>query len=548
MKEVPSTYVPFFKKYNSFLAFCLFDKTRTGIRITCSACTDCKNPPSIDILLNDERKRAEFVNVQEKLLENKSYYFHYFYVDIANELLDKSLSLHFASDKGDFTTLTFDSFPIDKETNSYFAFDNSILYQEGNKLLIDKKSKNSLKRAKKRYRKGRFAKIKKGNMDAIKGEIFRLLHGFFRPFFKKEIWLISDRIEKAGDNGEVFFEYAVNNTKKNIKPCFVLGKSSPDLKRMKKIGKVLHPFTLKYKIYFLFATRNIGSQLEYHITTPITSKEYLKDILCKQKTVFLQHGITKDDLSSLYNVYDKSFDLFITATLPEHLSIVNSPAYGYNERTRLTGFARFDKLTSNQEKIIFISPTWRKYNVEDTDKYKLIDGFNDTSFFKFYNALLHNENLIEVAKKTGYSLCYFPHFMMKETKDIFGSLDPVFIDGSGISYNEMFKKCALLLTDYSSTQFDIAYLKKPVIYCQFDKEEFFSSHTYKQGYFEYERDGFGEVCYDISSCVSLLCDYMENECKIKEKYLDRIEKTFKFTDRENCARIMNEVLSLDGEN
>ncbi|BEJ86313.1 hypothetical protein B10525_14460 [Campylobacter jejuni] len=34
-----------------------------------------------------------------------------------------------------------------------------------------------------------------------------------------------------------------------------------------------------------------------------------------------------------------------------------------------------------------------------------------------------------------------------------------------------------MITDYSSVAFEMAVLKKPVIYYQFDKDEFFAKHT-----------------------------------------------------------------------
>ena len=95
---------------------------------------------------------------------------------------------------------------------------------------------------------------------------------------------------------------------------------------------------------------------------------------------------------------------------------------------------------------------------------------------------------------------------------------------------------------------DFAYLKKPVIYCQFDKDQFFSTHTVTRGYFEYERDGFGEVCYDLDAAVSLLCEYMDKGCEIKNEYKERIENTFVFTDKNNCKRILDEILKINGKN
>ena len=58
-------------------------------------------------------------------------------------------------------------------------------------------------------------------------------------------------------------------------------------------------------------------------------------------------------------------------------------------------------------------------------------------------------------------------------------------------YQELFKKGALLITDYSSVAFDFAYLKKPVLYYQSTNDYHFNLD---ESYFDYETMGFGEVC------------------------------------------------------
>jgi CDP-glycerol glycerophosphotransferase (TagB/SpsB family) len=65
------------------------------------------------------------------------------------------------------------------------------------------------------------------------------------------------------------------------------------------------------------------------------------------------------------------------------------------------------------------------------------------------------------------------------------------------------------------------------------------------GYFDYEQHGFGPVTYSAKDAISLLCAYMENGCVIQREYEDRIESTFKFKDKSNCQRILNEVLKLN---
>ena len=83
-----------------------------------------------------------------------------------------------------------------------------------------------------------------------------------------------------------------------------------------------------------------------------------------------------------------------------------------------------------------------------------------------------------------------------------------------------------------------------MLYCQFDKEQFFSQHIFEQGYFDYERDGFGEVSYDKEALVNHLIEYMKNDCVLKEKYEKRINNFFAFNDRNNCQRVYEAIKEL----
>ena len=96
--------------------------------------------------------------------------------------------------------------------------------------------------------------------------------------------------------------------------------------------------------------------------------------------------------------------------------------------------------------------------------------------------------------------------------------------------------------------FDFAYLKKPVVYAQFDREEFFSGeHVYVKGYFDYERDGFGEVETDLDGTVDRLIEYMRNDCRLKDEYRARIDAFFAYHDRDNCRRVYEKLLELQAK-
>ena len=110
-------------------------------------------------------------------------------------------------------------------------------------------------------------------------------------------------------------------------------------------------------------------------------------------------------------------------------------------------------------------------------------------------------------------------------------------------YRTVFAQSALMLTDYSSTVFDFSYLRKPVLYAQFDKEEFFSGlHTYTPSYFDYEKDGFGDVLFDYESTVNALIDYVRSDCALKDKYRERIDNFFAYNDKNNCHILETKTL------
>ena len=111
-------------------------------------------------------------------------------------------------------------------------------------------------------------------------------------------------------------------------------------------------------------------------------------------------------------------------------------------------------------------------------------------------------------------------------------------------YNKEFCEGAVLITDYSSVAFDFAYLGKPVIYSQFDKETFYQGHLYNEGYFKYERDGFGPVITELDEIVDEIVDLIKNDCKNKEEYLKRREEFYFFNDKNNCERIHKAIKEL----
>ena len=141
---------------------------------------------------------------------------------------------------------------------------------------------------------------------------------------------------------------------------------------------------------------------------------------------------------------------------------------------------------------------------------------------------------------------FVQHPLMNETNCYFNSTDTVKIV-SAPQYSKVFSESSLLVTDYSSTAFDFAYLRKPVLYYQFDKDDFFSSHTYKEGYFSYEENGFGDVINDKDELVEAIIDYVQNGCQLLPKYRHRIDDFLVFNDKNNCQRVVEAIQNIGKE-
>lgn len=103
-----------------------------------------------------------------------------------------------------------------------------------------------------------------------------------------------------------------------------------------------------------------------------------------------------------------------------------------------------------------------------------------------------------------------------------------------------------MLTDYSSVAFDMALLQKPIIYYQFDRDNFFGGgHTLQRGYFDYDRDGFGPVGFDKNSLLDYISNLLSQDVQPEEKYLKRMTDFFPFRDGKNCERNYQAIKVLD---
>ena len=366
-------------------------------------------------------------------------------------------------------------------------------------------------------------------------------------------WLLMDRETKADDNAEHLYRYIMKNHPSQV--CyFALNKSSSDWNRLAQEGFKLVEFgTNDFKNKLCKASKIISSHLEAHINN------HFGDLYeFSKKFIFLQHGVTKDDLSRWVNT-KKNLHCFVTTTQPEYNSIVqNLNKYKLTEKeVVLTGFPRYDSLFSKKvdnSNQILIMPTWRN-NIVGTstaagaNTRTINKNFMETEYAKHWYSLLHSSELKKMIDEYNYEVIFAPHPNIQPYLNQFKV--PKYIkcwsgESGDKSIQDLFGESSILITDYSSVAFDMAYLNKAIVYYQFDKESFFSgNHTYQQGYFSYEKDGFGPVLSNEKELLSALSLIIKNNGKPNKLYEKRIKETFPFQDQGNCERVYQAIINLD---
>lgn len=386
------------------------------------------------------------------------------------------------------------------------------------------------------------------SLGSRKAVVLRTLSGMAKKLVRKPVWLISDRINKADDNGEAFFRYMREHHRKEVNCYYVLSKQSADFQRIRKIGPVVDDKGFLHKILFFCSQYNISAQADDITQNPFMGYEACyQDKLCDEQFIFLQHGVIQDDLSGWLNRYNKNIRGFVTSAPREKESIVRGNYLYTDKEVWLTGMPRHDRLYHDEKRRITIMPTWRRYLMsqinQTTGVWDVGSKFEQSEYYQFYNALLNDERLLKAAQEYKYQICFFPHPNVQALIDRFDRNDQVQFLGIDERYLEVYANSDLVVTDYSSAVFDFAYLRKPIVYSQFDADEFFGgNHVCQLGYFDYERDGFGEVERDLEGTVNRIIEYMQNDCQLKDKYRKRIDDFFAYHDQNNCERVYNKLI------
>lgn len=372
----------------------------------------------------------------------------------------------------------------------------------------------------------------------------------------RDAWLLLDRSDKADDNGEHLYRYLREN-RPDINAWFIVERGV-EFDRLQTDGFRLIPFgSIAHKIALLHAKVVTSSHAASFAYNFLGAKEF--GSLISYKFIFLQHGVTLGDLSRHFN--GKPIDLIVSCSPSEHATFIDDGTYDLtSKQVALCGFPRHDVLLKKaakprERKTILVAPTWRRYLVSPvvgrSSQRVAIDGFFESDYAKHWFGLLRSPEFVELASRHEYEVTFFLHPAMEpyraELQRMFSGIH--FHDPNETPYRsiqDLFAEADVMLTDYSSVAFEMGLIEKSVLYYQFDAFDFLESgaHTTVKGYFEFERDGFGPVCYTQDGLLETLAVMLRRQGAPEPEYVRRMAETFVHRDGRNCVRVVDAIEGL----
>ena len=364
----------------------------------------------------------------------------------------------------------------------------------------------------------------------------------FRGYLKrtgKSIWVICEEKYEARDNGFVLFKY-ITQHHPEVQIYYAIHPKSPDYQKVSAYGPTIRYGSFRHWVYYLAAEANISSQKG---GKPNAAVCYFLEVygLLKNKRFFLQHGVILNDTDFLH--YDLTkMRLFVCGAYPEYQYV--KEAFGYPEGyVQYLGLCRFDELhqVKPDPKLIVMIPTWRNWfrmnSKAGDDSAAEKHDFRQSDYYQRFQSMINNSRLCDYLETNDLRLVFYPHRNMQEFVHYFhtDSSRVIVADSAHYDLQELLRNGSLMITDYSSVSMDFAYMKKPVIYYQFDQEKF-RKYQYTQGYFSYEENGFGPVLSREDDVVDAVISYCESGFVPEEQYLQRHQEFFPLYDADNCRR------------
>ncbi|MBN7275436.1 hypothetical protein GNF18_09815 [Ligilactobacillus pobuzihii] len=366
------------------------------------------------------------------------------------------------------------------------------------------------------------------------------------PEVKDKYIIFEKEANYAEDNGFAFFEWIQENVSNN-NSYYVINKDSPHISKVAKYyDHLLFPGTKAYFDNVLTAKVIVGSENPIHAYDGDRAKisPFVLNVIFKKRVVFLQHGVTAlKDISRFKNFRADShvIDYFVATSEDEKETIHKHLGYSY-ANIPVLGFTRWDKFgftKNSKKKTILYVPTNRQWLVKATDQ-----EFMNSDYYKGILNLITNQRIIDILRDNDLKLQVFVHPLMQKFTRTIKALSPL-IEVLSINDNdlgELLRASSLLVTDYSSVAWDFAVQRKPVIFYQFDREEY----ERKVGSFvDLNTIPIGHSYKNVEDVIREVENIVNNNFELDQEIAENVDDMFGKYERNKCAKTYKFLQSIN---
>jgi len=230
-------------------------------------------------------------------------------------------------------------------------------------------------------------------------------------------------------------------------------------------------------------------------------------------------------------------------------------AYRYTTReVVLTGLPRFDRVLEAEQKyppqrrdLILVAPTWRTWLVSrvSTSSHEWgidVEEFRRSEFAENWLGVLLSDDLRSLAERNGLTIGVLMHPNLQSVAPALNLPPEIRTFDFETDVRELFARARVLVTDYSSMAFNAAYIERPVVYFQFDRDRMRTGgHVGRGGYFDYERDGYGPLTLTPGDALAAVEEAVRLGPDPAPEYRKRIEEAFPARDGRCCERVVTAI-------
>lgn len=354
----------------------------------------------------------------------------------------------------------------------------------------------------------------------------------------KKLWVFGSTFgNRFADNPKYFYLYINQYQKENIKPIWI--------SKNKEVVQLLQ--TNQYQSYYQYSLKGIWYSLRAKIYIFDNYSQDINFALSGGATkINLWHGIPLKKIQK-DNVFDKvrnpdtkwekvKYSLrrmsdekpsHYVLTTSENLKPIFSSAFRTN-KVLTCGYPRNDILISNnilnlltyeeeilyqllqkeKKKIALYMPTFR--NSED----KLFDIID----FKQFHTFLKEREIL-------FCIKVHPKSKLKNKLQKIMKYENILILNGDFDPYPFLKRADILVTDYSSIYFDFLLMDKPIIFFDYDRDEYLKNS--REMYFDYEEFTPGkkvETRKDLETALLAEDHYSRKRCNLKNKVFDNLSE------------------------